>query len=61
MGFARICKLCGANCDPGEIKNGICFECTLEWKKKEEVRQEVDRMVRTTNYEQLEMEEFFKC
>ena len=44
----------------GEIKNGICFECALEQKKKEKVRQEVDRMGRTTNYEQLEMEEFLK-
>lgn len=58
MKIARVCKLCGANCDPGEIKNGICFECQLEQKKKEKVRKEVDRMVRTTDYEQLRMEEF---
>lgn len=51
MKIARVCKLCGANCDPGEIKNGICFECQLEQKKKEKVRKEVDRMVRTDKYE----------
>lgn len=52
--------MCGANCDPGEIKNGICFDCQLELKKQEQVRQEVDRMARATDYEQLEMEGFLK-
>mgnify|MGYP006869259380 CR=1 FL=1 len=50
--------MCGANCDPGEIKNGICFECQLEQKKKAKVKAEVDRMARTDDYKQLRMEEF---
>lgn len=29
-------------------------------KEEEKNRKEIDRMVRTTNYEQLEMEEFLK-
>lgn len=58
MKIARVCKLCGANCDPGEIKNGICFECQLEQKKKAKVKAEVDRMARTDDYKQLRMEEF---
>lgn len=60
MGFARVCKLCGANCDPGELRNGICFECFLEQKRKKEVRQEADRMVRTDSFEQMEMEDFLR-
>lgn len=60
MGFARVCKLCGANCDPGELRNDICFECSSEQKRKEEVRQEADRMVRTDSFEQMEMEDFLR-
>lgn len=21
------CRVCGANCDPGDLKNGICEDC----------------------------------
>lgn len=60
MGIAIVCRICHGRCDPGEIKNGICFECALEQKRKENIRQEVDRMVRTDKYEQIRMEEFLK-
>ena len=56
MGFASECRICHGRCDPGELRNGICFECTLEQRKKEKVRQKVDRMVRADKYEQLEIE-----
>lgn len=52
--------MCGANCAPGEIKNGICFECQLEQKKKAKAKAEADRMVRTDDYKQLRLEEFLK-
>lgn len=48
----------GRTATPERLKNGICFECMLEQKKKEKVRKEVDRMVRTDDYKQLRMEEF---
>ena len=60
MGISIVCRVCRGRCDPGEIKNGICFECMLEQKKKEKVRKEVDRMVRTDKYEQIRMEDFLK-
>ena len=60
MGFARICTDCKGRCDPGEIKNGICFECQLKREKKAKVKAEADRMVRTDDYKQLRLEEFLK-
>lgn len=60
MGIAIVCRICHGRCDPGEIKNGICFECALEQKRKEKVRQEVDRMVRANSFEQMGMEDFLK-
>lgn len=58
MKIARICSECKGRCDPGEISGGICFDCRVKLEKKEKVRKEVDRMVRTDDYKQLRMEEF---
>lgn len=28
--FSYECHICGAMCDPGELENGVCFECRSE-------------------------------
>lgn len=25
--FSYECHICGALCDPGELENGVCFDC----------------------------------
>lgn len=46
--------------DPEEGQNGTCDDC-LSGKEKERIRElELDRMVRATDYRQMEMEEFLK-
>lgn len=32
------CHVCGGLCDPGELENGVCFECRSEDVKKQENR-----------------------
>lgn len=27
MYFSYKCHVCGGDCDPGELENGVCFEC----------------------------------
>lgn len=56
MKFARVCSKCKGRCDPGEITGGICFECRAKMKEEEKNRKEVDRIVRTNEYEQMELE-----
>ncbi len=54
----RTCSVCGHPMDPGEGQGGICEDC-LEYREQlENRRKAVERMVRATEYEQMEMEEF---
>ena len=32
------CHICGSNCDPGELENGVCFDCRVDAIEKQEVR-----------------------
>lgn len=58
--FFRKCKVCGYPMDPGEGQNGVCDEC-LAVKEREKSREiEVARMIRCTDYKQMEMEEFLR-
>lgn len=33
------CHICHGLCDPGELENGVCFECRRKAAEKEEARQ----------------------
>lgn len=33
------CHICHGLCDPGELENGVCFECRKRSAEKEEARQ----------------------
>ena len=41
--------------DAGEGQNGICEDCITERQRR---REELDRMVRATDFKQMNMEEF---
>lgn len=32
------CHVCSGLCDPGELENGVCFECRSEAKERQEKR-----------------------
>lgn len=32
------CHVCGCTCDPGELENGVCFDCRREDSKVSERR-----------------------
>lgn len=53
------CRICGCNCDPGDLKNGVCDDCRKEKRKEEHRKQETERLMRA-DYKQLEMEEFLR-
>lgn len=55
--FLRECKICGCSMDSGEGKNGICDDCITGETERQKRRAEFDRMVRSTDYKQIEMEE----
>lgn len=50
------CEVCGCRLDPGEGR--LCDDCLDEQEEERHRRMELDRMIRSTSYEQMEMEEF---
>lgn len=32
------CHVCSGLCDPGELENGVCFECRVEARQSQENR-----------------------
>ncbi len=45
------CHVCQGMCDPGELENGVCFDCRQEMAEKEArrslaARVELNRMIR---------------
>lgn len=55
MSFSIICRICGANCDRGELRDGICFDCTIERKKQELIDKKVKNI---SHYKQIKMEDY---
>ena len=47
---------CGGNCDPGEIVQGVCFEC-LEEQRMEVVRSSKVQRMLTGPYYQMTLKE----
>ena len=56
--FLKLCKKCGCSMDAGEGQNGICDECITGETERQRSRAELDRMVRATDFKQMDMEEF---
>lgn len=54
--YGYLCEKCGCSLDPGE--GNICEECLEEADVEKQREKELDRMVRSTDYEQMRMEEF---
>ena len=46
--------------DPGEGQNNMCEDCVSGETEQRRRREMLDRMIRSTDYKQMEMEEFLK-
>ena len=51
----RKCTRCGCSWDAGDGR--VCEDCKDEMSSENRRKQELDRMVRSTNYKQIEMED----
>lgn len=54
------CRICGCNCDPGDLKEGVCDDCRTEKTAKEEQQDRLSKlnfMVRKGYYKQMRLEE----
>lgn len=52
------CRICGGNCDPGDLIGGIRDDCRMEKTKEEKRQDEMNRLSRMTmsgQYEQMEI------
>lgn len=56
--FYRKCKFCNNPMDPGEGRNGVCDDCITGETERYEREKQMERMVRATDWTQMEMEEF---
>ena len=56
--YGYLCEKCGCTLDPGE--GSVCEECLEESDTKKKRKKEFDRMVRSKDYRQMNMEEFLK-
>lgn len=54
------CRCCGCMMDPGEGRNGMCDDCVTGETERQERREELDRMIRSTDFKQMEMENILK-
>jgi NMD protein affecting ribosome stability and mRNA decay len=50
------CRRCGANCDPGELRRGLCEDCTETAEKEKTMEHKVEMMLNAT-FIQMVMEE----
>ena len=55
MSYYRKCEDCGCTLDPGEGR--ICDECAEKMWQKTDRRAVLRKMILSTNYKQMEMEE----
>lgn len=56
--YEKKCRRCGCSMDPGEGQNGICDDCITGETKRQQREDQMERMVRATDWTQMEMEEF---
>ena len=50
----------GCMMDPGEGRNGMCDDCVTGETERQHRREELDRMIRSTDFKQMEMEDILK-
>lgn len=58
--FLRECCICHCSMDPGEGRNGICEDCITGETRRQKRREEMERMVRSMDFIQIEMEEMLR-
>ena len=51
------CRICGGICDPGELENGVCFDCRKEALKRKDdyefgIRKELNQLIQSKIREQ---------
>lgn len=51
----RECKRCGYPMDPGEGRNGMCDDCVAGETERREREEKMERMIRATEWTQLEV------
>lgn len=51
------CRICGCNCDPSDLINGVCDDCREAERREEQRKQEINRLMRA-EYKQLKLEKF---
>ncbi len=56
--YGYTCRKCGCTLDPGE--GSMCDDCREEMNVERRRELELDRMIRSTDYEQMEMEDFLR-
>lgn len=52
------CRICGANCDPSDLVNGVCDDCREAEQKEQERKQDINRLLKSDG-EQMRLEEFW--
>lgn len=58
MSYYRKCEDCGCTLDPGEGR--ICDECAEKMRQKTDRMAVLRKMILSTNYKQMEMEEYLR-
>lgn len=48
------CRICGCNCDPSDLQNGVCDDCRNEETVQEENQEKLARMI-IAECEQMEL------
>ena len=50
------CRICNCNCDPGDLKNGICEDCREDMRLEEEKKEELNR-IENAEFKQMRLED----
>lgn len=53
------CRICGCNCDPGDLENGICDECREEEEIKDKRSREIGKMI-SSEFKQIRLEDILR-
>lgn len=55
------CNQCHAHVDAGELVGGVCEECRYKRENDSSRAEEMERMIMSVSYKQMEMEEFLNA
>lgn len=56
MGYE--CRTCGAYCDPGELTNGICEDCTETAEKENNIKNRIAWLL-DCDFTQIRLEDLY--